>query len=286
MPSEDLPSIQPLPVSQSGSEEEDHSSSRAANSQGSDEAPMSALIPQESQWESPGPPAKQQPHAAAAVLKGGPKTNHTFDTIDLSPEDRLNESLESAGNRIVTLTGTIKRGEMAGQMVEVQMELTKQDMKKLNHSVDEDDKQGDCIWGVRKGIHIFLFTVICMPFALIASLCVSFYIGSIAWYNVYLYLSEERTIWHKIFICPFLILFYPVLVGVTSIGIGIYAAFIQLSWYFSSWYKEFRDFEKGFFGFVCNTINLPQCSPYEIILLDEDLSSMKDERKKIAQTAV
>lgn len=71
----------------------------------------------------------------------------------------------------------------------------------------------------------------------------------------------------RILISPFLILFYPFLIVLLSFGLGLYAAVIQISWLWDSWIKEITDFEKGFYGWLCNALDLSECSPYQVVVL-------------------
>ncbi|CAH1772715.1 unnamed protein product [Owenia fusiformis] len=206
-------------------------------------------------------------------------------------EDALNESLDSARRRIVTMTGTITRGNQIGQTVDVELKLSQDELRKLNQSFDseDDDPNPDCVWGPKKGLHIFLFTLLVIPVALVLSFCVAFYMGIMMWYNMFIYFSEERTIWHKIFICPLLILFLPFLIVLVSLGIGLYACIIQISWWFRSWKREIRDYEKGFYGWICNKLDIAECSPYEVVILDEsqlDLQTPLQQTEATAQSAV
>lgn len=134
----------------------------------------------------------------------------------------------------------------------------------------ENKNESRPIISTKSGLHIALFSVICLPAAFVASLCVSFYYGASAWYNLYLYFSEEKTIWHKVFICPVLILTFPFTVGFSSVGVAVFAAFVQISWFYSSWRAEFLDFDKGFYGWLCNKLGLPQCCPYELITVNNE----------------
>ncbi len=196
------------------------------------------------------------------------------DSVLTADNQTLNSSVLSSGHRTITMTGTIKRGHKSGQSVEVQLQMSQEELNKLNRSFIEDDKKADdCIWGIRKGMHILIFSMCFIPFSFISSLCMSFYVGTIGWYNLYLYLSEERTIWHKIFLCPLLILFFPFLIGLSALGVAFYAAGIQISWYLSSWQRQIRDFEKGFYGWVFSKLGVPQCAPYEIVVLDDHVQA-------------
>ncbi len=202
---------------------------------------------------------------------------HELDQLGPAPEmstlssadTMLNNSTD--GHRVVTMTGTIKRGKKQPvETVEVQLQISQEELNKMSRSFIQDDKKdNNHIWGLRKGMHILLFSIIFIPFAFISSLFMSFYVGTIGWYNLYLYLSEERTICHKIFLCPLLILFFPFLISFSAVGIAFYASFKQVSWYLSSWQTQVRDYEKGFYGWVFNKIGCPQCAPYEVVVLDD-----------------
>lgn len=136
------------------------------------------------------------------------------------------------------------------------------------HDTMRDTEKGCC--GPKKGLHVTFLSVLFIPCALISSLCVAFYYGAWTWYNLYIYFSEEKTIWHKVTICPLLILTFPFTVGFTSLAVAIFAAFIQLSWYFRSWRLEIIDFDKRFYGWLCDKLGLSQCSPYEMVTLNDD----------------
>ena len=186
-------------------------------------------------------------------------------------------SIEEGGyhrNGTVTMTGTIKRGAgtKVQDMVEVQYTLSRKELKSLNRStkLEEDKTSGGCICGLKKGPHILFLSLIFMPFAFIASLFWSFYIGSLTWYNIFLYLSEEKAWYHRVFICPWLIVFYPVLIVLICLSIAFFGMFKQVSWFLSSWYKEIRDPEKGFFGWLCEKMGVSQLAPYEVVVLDEN----------------
>ncbi|GAB1606724.1 transmembrane protein 169 [Argonauta hians] len=199
-----------------------------------------------------------------------------------SPEDQLQQNgcpgvsggYHSGERHFVTMTGTVARGYQAGQIVDVQLQISRDELRKLTlERGSNEDKMKyklspvySC--GLHSGLHVILFTILCVPFAWMASLGYSFYIGCNTWYNIYLYFSEEKTIWHKISICPVLILTFPFTVGLSSLSLSFYASMIQISWDFFRWFIEFQDYEKGFYGWFCNWVNLNQCSPYEVVILD------------------
>ncbi|XP_062566773.1 transmembrane protein 169-like [Saccostrea cucullata] len=136
--------------------------------------------------------------------------------------------------------------------------------------MDPDSSADSSLCGATAGPHIALMTVLLIPVAFFPSLTVAFYYGAWTWYNLYIYYSEERTVCHKIFICPILIITFPLTVGLSSLGIALFAAFIQISWSFFRWKIEFLDFEKGFYGWLCCKIGLPMCSPYEVLEYTDD----------------
>ncbi|KAK3607626.1 hypothetical protein CHS0354_034679 [Potamilus streckersoni] len=169
--------------------------------------------------------------------------------------------------QLVTFKGTIKSGLNPGQLVEVHLRLTDQELKKFNQ--EDITSNSKCSCGLDRGLHVIFLSIIFIPFSWLSSLFVSFYLGTLTWYNLIVYLSEERTVWHKIGLCPLLILTFPFTVGISAFAVSIYASLIQISWCIKSWCHEIQDFEKGFYGWVCIVMGFHQCSPYSVVVLSE-----------------
>ncbi|TDH07015.1 hypothetical protein EPR50_G00119090 [Perca flavescens] len=172
-------------------------------------------------------------------------------------------------SRYVTLTGTITRGKKKGQVVDIHLTLTKKELRDLAKSkerLDAECEAGEgskrnCSLGVCQGPHVVLWSLSCAP----------------------------RTFWHKITICPFLIIFYPMLIMPMALSLALYSAVVQVSWAFSEWWQAVRDLEKGFCGWACGKLGLEDCSPYSIVeLLDSDTVSGTLQSKapsELAQTS-
>lgn len=182
----------------------------------------------------------------------------------------------------MTLTGTITRGKKKGQVVDIHVTLTERELRDLAKSkerLNAECEAGEgykrkCTLGVCQGPHVVLWSISCAPVVFLLSFITSFYYGTLTWYNVFLVYNEERTFWHKITICPFLIIFYPVLIMPLALCLALYSAVVQVSWAFSEWWLAVRDLEKGFCGWACGKLGLEDCSPYSIVeLLDSDTVS-------------
>lgn len=185
-------------------------------------------------------------------------------------------------SRYVTLTGTITRGKKKGQLVDIHLTMTEKELRELAKSRERLDAECEagqtskrkCSLGVAQGPHVLLWSISCVPMVFLLSFITSFYYGTLTWYNVFLVYNEERTFWHKITICPFLIIFYPVLIMPMALSLALYSAVVQVSWAFSEWWQAVRDLEKGFCGWACGKMGLEDCSPYSVVeLLDSDTVS-------------
>ncbi|KAG8184977.1 hypothetical protein JTE90_013847 [Oedothorax gibbosus] len=185
------------------------------------------------------------------------------------------------GGSFVTMTGTVKRGRKKGQTMDMKVEMSREELDELEQSIlsqqiEDDDR---CFFGVRKGPHVLSLSLILVPIVLLLSSGYSFYMGTMTWYNILVYFSEKKTIFHKIFISPFLIISYPFLITLSTVGLGIYAAIVQISWHFDNWRREIQDWEKGFYGWLCGILNLEDCSPYEVVILTEVLPQSAEEKQ-------
>lgn len=184
----------------------------------------------------------------------------------------------------VTMTGTITRGKKKGHVVDVQLDLTDRELMELSTAHEQshqsvpdspdsmpssgfEPKTSKCGCGLQDGPHVLLLSILSFPFIFIASLFASFYFGALTWQNVFNHFYDERTIWHRIFICPLLVLAFPLIIVLFTLGIAIYAAFVQLRWSFLVWKDEVGSLEKGFYGWLCDKLNLEDCSPYTVVEL-------------------
>nr|CAD7585935.1 unnamed protein product [Timema genevievae] len=185
------------------------------------------------------------------------------------------DSLADSVDPCLTMTGTIKRGKKAGQSVDVRLNISREELEVLEATIAAQ-KHGSVssrrlLCGLRRGPHIALWTVLCLPFVVAVSGLYSFYVGTLTWYNVFTYYTEEKPLVCRVLVSPILILLYPFLILVLTLGLGVYAGLVQVSWFLESWYKEISDLEKGFYGWLCAALGYEDCAPYEVVVLTEIL---------------
>lgn len=166
----------------------------------------------------------------------------------------------------LTMSGTIRKGKKKSQNVDVILKMSREELEILEAKMT-DEKKNNWQCEIRVGIHILIWSIICIPFSFLISTAHSFGLGTLTWYNIFTLFSEEKSVGWRILVSPFLILFYPFIIVLLSIGLGVYAAVKQISWVWDSWLKEISDFEKGFYGWLCNALDLSECSPYEVVVL-------------------
>ncbi|CAG4959534.1 unnamed protein product [Colias eurytheme] len=183
----------------------------------------------------------------------------------LTPDCSLSESKDS----YLTMTGTIKRGKKKGQNVDVKLNISREELEIIEASIvaDELSKMDVSKCSLYNGPHIFLFSLVCVPFVAFISAAYSFYIGTLAWYNIFSNVTEEFSCVKKVFLAPIVILAYPFLIVIFTMGLGLYAGIVQLTFSGANWWKDVCDFEKGFYGWLCNVLGMSECSPYEVVVL-------------------
>lgn len=174
----------------------------------------------------------------------------------------------------LTMTGTVKRGRKKGQSVDLQLNISREELEKINAAVvavEQIQQQSNdyCVCSLTTGIHILVLSIVCLPFVAAYTSIYSFYIGTLTWYNIFNYFNEEKSYLHKLFMSPLLILTYPFGICLCTIGLGIYAGIVQLSLSLKRWYNEITDIEKGFYGWLCSFMRLSDCSPYEVVILTD-----------------
>lgn len=174
----------------------------------------------------------------------------------------------------LTMTGTVKRGRKKGQSVDLQLNISREELEKINAAVvavEQIQQQSNdyCVCSLTTGIHILVLSMVCLPFVAAYTSIYSFYIGTLTWYNIFNYFNEEKSYLHKLFMSPLLILTYPFGICLCTIGLGIYAGIVQLSLSLKRWYNEITDIEKGFYGWLCSFMRLSDCSPYEVVILTD-----------------
>lgn len=181
----------------------------------------------------------------------------------------------SSSNNYLTLTGTLKRGSRSSSskrnekieecLYDVQLNLTSEHISNLEKKVHA--KYHDrCFCGLQRGIHIFLFSLVCLPLFWVVATWQAFYLGTLTWYNIFIYYNEDRTCCHKL-LSPFVLLAYPLWIVPITVLLGLFGGLYQISWYFDSWRTAIAALDGGFFGWFCNWLDVPDCCPYQVILL-------------------
>ncbi|XP_070535428.1 transmembrane protein 169-like [Ptychodera flava] len=201
-------------------------------------------------------------------LNDSSTSRHDDTIVELSQSrDTINTTTSSVGTKSITLTGTIRRGKKTQDIVQVT--ISEDNLKALTH----EDTPDDCVWGFDKGLHILFFSLLCIPVAFIASFVVSGYLGTITWYGVFVHYYDDKGIAYRILLCPVLIIFYPPAIVLLTLGIALYAAFIQISWFFTSWKRDFTDWEKGFYGWLCSKLHLEEFCAYDVVEVTGEIAT-------------
>ncbi|XP_022114806.2 uncharacterized protein LOC110993042 [Pieris rapae] len=197
------------------------------------------------------------------------ETEITALRVDSEASLTTNCSLSESKDGYLTMTGTIKRGKKKGQNVDVKLNISREELEIIEASIvaDELSKMDVSQCSLYNGPHIFLFSLLCIPIVVCISAGYSFYMGTLAWYNIFSHVTEEYTCVKKMFLAPIVILSYPFLIVIFTIGLGLYAGIVQLTFSGANWWKDVCDFEKGFYGWLCNVLGLAECSPYEVVIL-------------------
>ncbi|EDW15146.1 uncharacterized protein LOC6573619 [Drosophila mojavensis] len=206
-----------------------------------------------------------------------------LNTYDQSLERYQTRKSGVDGSNYLTMTGTIKRGRKKGQSIDLQINISREELEQLNaHAMATESHKGQnlcCTCSCGVGLHIFLISLICLPFVTIISAAYSFYIGTLTWYNMFNYYCEEKSYLHKIFVTPILFLAYPLAIVLCTFGLGLYSGFKQLSLQYSSWVNDITDIEKGFYGWLCGFLHMSDCSPYEVVILTDICVAPQDPQR-------
>jgi hypothetical protein len=188
------------------------------------------------------------------------KTATSNSSLDKSESELTRRS---PSENFLTLTGTIKRGRKAGQNVDVKLNMSREELEIIEAAITEKSTN-PCY-----GIHIFIFSVLCIPFVTIAAIIYNFYMGTLTWYNIFTHFSNghSKICCAKVLFPPFIILGYPFFIVGVSFFLGLYTGVTQVSFDVVRWKSQVQDLEKGFFGSMCSALHLEDCSPYEVVIL-------------------
>lgn len=222
-------------------------------------------------------PSSKQKLCSSSISFENEHAESTEESNEVNLLNSKNSSLARtrSPDNYLTMTGTIKRGKKKGQCLDVQLNISRDELEKINSTalkmqeVNEESKQSCCVCSLASGLHILLLSLLSLPFVVVITSIYAFYVGTITWYNMFIYFIEEKSYLHKLLMSPLLIIAYPIGILLCTIGLAIYSGIVQISTKFVKWSNEIADIEKGFFGWLCNFLHLSDCSPYEVVILTD-----------------
>lgn len=178
----------------------------------------------------------------------------------------------------LTMIGTVKRGRNKGQNIAVKLNMSREEFEFIEATIiaEKYNKMNFSKCSLFHGVHIFLFSLMCLPFVFCISAGYSFYVGSKTCDNIINYITGDKSFIKRHFLPPIIVILYLFLILIFMIGLGLYSGIVQVTASGTTWYKDVCDFEKGFYGWFCNKIGLPDCCPYKVVILtDQTLSQLK-----------
>ncbi len=185
---------------------------------------------------------------------------------ELTPAKVIIKKMSNSSN-CLTLSGTIRRGPRVPQQeVDVQLTVTSDHLRRLEKRVH--DKYHDrCFCGLRRGPHVLALSLLFLPLALLLSALSAFHLGTLTWYSVFEHASDDGNCCRRLVLPPMVLLAYPLWIVPVTLGLALYGSVAQLSWYLDSWLQAVRAPDGGFFDWCCRRAGLPDCSPYQVVLL-------------------
>ena len=125
----------------------------------------------------------------------------------------------NGSNNYLTMTGTMRKKRREVSVYDVQMSLTPEGLAKIERKA-RDKYHDRCFCGLRRGLHVFVLSLLAVPFAWVYATLSAFYTGTLTWYNVFTHYNEERGCCHKL-LSPLVLLAYPVSMNGSSLSPNI-----------------------------------------------------------------
>ena len=92
-------------------------------------------------------------------------------------------------------------------------------------------------------------------------------------YNIFIHYNEDLTCCHKL-LSPFVLLAYPLWIAPVTVLVGLWGGTVgQISWHWDAWVEAVRSPDSGFMGWACAQLNLPDCSPYQVVFIGGTLDA-------------
>ena len=116
---------------------------------------------------------------------------------DISTNEKSKLVKQTSRNGFLTVTGTIKNGRNKGEGFDVHLKMNRDRLSKIEKEANLK-KSSSCLCGLNRGLHILLPSLILVPFLWIFCTFYALYMGTITWYNIFIYYNEQRSCCHTV----------------------------------------------------------------------------------------